>query len=262
MKLKNKLFSTILLVAGLITLFTGSVMAGAVNTENFNTVNNSLYEGINVGWNIEDTGLQNEGSYLQSIQVKLYAGDELLAVNTANLEKMQELSSQGIVTYSTPFITNNKTYPEDPYWDFEWRVVPTTATKPTKAEIVYKYNPARENSWKYAGGESEVIAVNESLVEPNGNTWESLTIDSDYISELIPVTEEETTSRGGGINLKERAFDRYGESQALELFELINNSEGKEHKIIYWEHINRADFYVKNSEGKWISQKSFNTMEE
>lgn len=256
--IKKILFSFVMLGLLITVLPNVSAVSDGVNPENFNTVDNSYYQGINVGWDIEVVGLQNDQSYLEGIKVNLYSESTLLATNTANLSKMQDLANQGIKTYSTPFIINNKTYPEDEYWDFEWKVIPTEDTKPTRAEIIYDYSPARENQWAYAPGKEQVIVENTNLVEPNGNTWDSLEIDEDYISNLLP--EEETqTSGGGGINVSQRTKDTYGEAVAYQMFDLIRDyqSHDRETKFFYWKNQNRLDFVEKTNEDTWMPIASF-----
>ena len=95
------------------TLITETPDFVELQAENFNTHYDSSYIGINVGFNIGKTNI----NLIKEMIVELYDGEEVLMTNTANMEKMKEITN-GI--FSTPFVLREGTYKmaEDEYWTF------------------------------------------------------------------------------------------------------------------------------------------------
>lgn len=261
----NTKFIMTFLVLGMLLGFAPGVFAEEITPTNFNTVDAS-YQGVNVGWTIAAPGLQNDISQIDEIKVNLYSDGTLLATNTANLELMKELVTEyNILTFSTPFIINDQKYGEDDYWDFEWKVMPTSETKPDKAEIIYKYSPARPGTWAHAPGVEEIVVENTSLAEPvvGGEqvTWNNLEVDAEYIENHM--VEEETKTGGGGINVRKRTIDKYGETVANQMFELINEYSGykAETKFFYWVNQKSLQFVERTSENTWTTITKFDIAE-
>ncbi|MGI6603971.1 MAG: hypothetical protein ACOX2S_02650 [bacterium] len=141
------------------SLFPAAISEEAATMTNFNTHKGTDYKGVNVGWTLADDFNFDD---VASLEVKLYAGDDLLATNTAVLEKHAELFVEGTKEFSTPFSVENGNYGDDPYWTFG-NPLTDKDQKPTKVELVI--------TGKVGGAQ---IFENTSLADVAGMEWHSL----------------------------------------------------------------------------------------
>lgn len=83
---------------------------------------------------------------------------------------------------------------------------------------------------------------------------------------LLPESERpsEPTRSGGGINLTQKAYDKYGEDVSQELFKLYREYEdySSETKLVHWKNQNRVSFVEKVGERSWMPIKTFNLPQE
>lgn len=152
--------------------WTWETLIPAVAPTNFNTVDNAGYKGINVGFNISNISAFTE------VTVELQDADEnTLVVNTGVIEQLNELLADGVLGYSTPFITYDLGYAaSEIYWNFgEWQsdALPAFA----------------------------IITVNG--VEATNS---SLSVQQDWAT-IAPVVEEEETRSRGRSGGSRRAVD-------------------------------------------------------
>lgn len=100
-------------------------LAPQVTATNFNTNNDALYKGINVGFTLND-----DFRKISSVKVELLKGSEVLVTNSDNANLLA-LIAGGEKSLSTPFIVTPGSYTET-YWNLgqrEWlrTEAPTTA---------------------------------------------------------------------------------------------------------------------------------------
>jgi hypothetical protein len=129
-------------------------LAPQVTATNFNTNNDALYKGINVGFTLND-----DFRNISSVKVELLKGSEVLVTNSDNANLLA-LIAGGEKSLSTPFIVTPGSYTET-YWNLGQREWLRTEA-PTTARITVTDEKGNH------------IATNNNLIEPNGWTFESL----------------------------------------------------------------------------------------
>ncbi len=157
-----------------------------MNTTNFNLYRGSDYQGVSAGIQIHKLESMED---VQSVVVKLYSGDTLLATNT-NTSKIYELSlNDGSIELSTPFIITPGTYTEE-YWVTEVATAYAYELRPTRVVFeVLKSN-----------GEKHVLE-NNTLAEPDGTFWEGFFFDYDLL--VSPTRGHYTTIQAAITNANE-----------------------------------------------------------
>lgn len=79
------------------------------------------------------------------------------------------------------------------------------------------------------------------------------------IQKLVDKPKETSISSGGGINLTQRAYDKYGEELSQVLFGLMREHSDKVTKLFFWENSEVVDFTVLSKDENGM--KTYNTIE-
>jgi hypothetical protein len=146
------------------------VKTPAIVAENFNTNSDSAYDGVSVGFNV------NNFEDVKSVTVKLIREDDSHVTKTAGPPVLNIINDDGKETLSTPFVIKSGTFAEsgdkdsegDLYWNPANAVTWTSATRPKNAivEITNGDNTLHVLDFSVAG---------KTFTEPDMVTYESIT---------------------------------------------------------------------------------------